>query len=401
MRKLTWAGLTDVGRKRTENEDAYVVDPELGIYVVCDGMGGHASGEVASAMTTEEMHAFFVTRLNGDLSLPYPGEPGATIGELTLSNAVQHANDKVYVAAMRDSKLEGMGTTVVSLIEHEDVFILAHVGDSRIYRFRDNRLEQVTRDHSLLNHKIDLGELSTQEEIDNFKHGNVIVRAIGLKDYVRPETAIHERVIGDIYLLCSDGLSDMVDDWSLENVLEANQDDLDEATRILVRMANDRGGKDNITVVLVRVDDEPEEAYGEAADYEYEEGEGDGADYEQEEEPAPPARLREESTQPARKAFVEDDTQEAPAVASSSFKEFTEEDNDRTAPHSPVFAWDDEDEEEVEPQQHAATRPAPRPQPPAPRPQPPQDLRRRTAPTEDLPSIIVDDDDDEPTYRKR
>ncbi len=398
MRKLTWAGLTDVGRKRTENEDAYVVDPELGIYVVCDGMGGHASGEVASAMTTEEMHAFFVNRLNGDLSLPYPGEPGATIGELTLSNAVQHANDKVYVAAMRDTKLEGMGTTVVSLIEHEDVFILAHVGDSRIYRFRDNRLEQVTRDHSLLNHKIDLGELSTQEEIDNFKHGNVIVRAIGLKDYVRPETAVHERVVGDIYLLCSDGLSDMVDDWSLENVLEANQDDLDEATRILVRMANDRGGKDNITVVLVRVDDESEDNYGDEADYEYEEGEAEG-DYE--EEPAPPARLREESTQPARRAFVEDDTQEAPAVSSGSFKEFTEEDNDRTAPHSPVFAWDDEEEEEVEPQQHAATRPAPRPQPPAPRPQPPQDLRRRTAPTEDLPSIIVDDDDDEPTYRKR
>jgi len=396
MRKLTWAGLTDVGRKRTENEDAYVVDPELGVYVVCDGMGGHASGEVASAMTTEEMHAFFVNRLNGDLSLPYPGEPGATVGELTLSNAVQHANDKVYVAAMRDTKLEGMGTTVVSLIEHEDGFILAHVGDSRIYRFRDNSLEQVTRDHSLLNHKIDLGELTSQEEIDNFKHGNVIVRAIGLKDYVRPETAIHERVIGDIFLLCSDGLSDMVDDWSLENVLEANQDDLEEATRILVRMANDRGGKDNITVVLVRVDDEGEEAYGEEADYEYQEG-----DYEeeQEEEPGPPSRLRDESTQPARKAFVEDDTEEAPAVSSPSFKEFTEEDDARTAPHSPVFAWGDEDEDE--PPQNAATRPAPRPQPPAPRPQPPQDMRRRTAPTEDLPSIIIDDDDDEPTYRKR
>src|SRR5690606_29947111 len=153
------------------------------------------------------------------------------------------ANDKVYVAAMRDSKLEGMGTTVVGLVEIEDELILVHVGDSRIYRFRDGQLEQVTRDHSLLNHKIDLGELTTQDEIDNFEHGNVIVRAIGLKDYVRPETAIHPRVPGDIYLLCSDGLSDMVDDWSIENVLAANPDDLEEACQLLVRMANDRGGK--------------------------------------------------------------------------------------------------------------------------------------------------------------
>ena len=102
-----------------------------------------------------------------------------------------------------------------------------------------------------------VGELTTQEEIDNFKHGNVIVRAIGLKDYVRPETALHERIAGDIYVLCSDGLSDMVDDWSIENVLEANADDLEEAAQILIRMANDRGGKDNITAVLVRVDDDP------------------------------------------------------------------------------------------------------------------------------------------------
>src|SRR5690606_33009770 len=129
-------------------------------------------------------------RMAGDLSLPYPGEPGATVAELTVSNAVQHANDKVYVAAMRDPKLEGMGTTVVGLVEFEDEIILVHVGDSRIYRFRDGQLDQVTRDHSLLNHKIDLGELTTQDEIDNFKHGNVIVRAIGLKDYVRPETSV-------------------------------------------------------------------------------------------------------------------------------------------------------------------------------------------------------------------
>ncbi len=363
MRKLTWAGLTDVGRKRSENEDAFVVDPDLGLYVVCDGMGGHASGEVASAMTTEEMHAFFASREGGDHSLPYSGEPGATMGELTLSNAIQHANDKVYVAGMRDSKLEGMGTTVVSIAEWGEQLILAHVGDSRIYRLRDNKLEQVTRDHSLLNHKIDLGELTTQEQIDNFKHGNVIVRAIGLKDYVRPETQVQERVRGDVYLLCSDGLSDMVDDWSIENVLEANLDDLEEASRILIRMANDRGGKDNITAVLVRVDDEPEVVYEEDYSGEYERIE-DGS-----------TGLHRETTKPAMAAVEDDD-----------FKDFDADDDDKTAPHAPVFAWDDDDDE---PSPQADTRPAPRPVPSAPAP---LGVRQRNQPTAELPSIIVDDD---------
>jgi hypothetical protein len=263
-----------------------------------------------------------------------------------------------------------MGTTVVAVSEWEDKLIVAHVGDSRIYRFRDGRLEQVTRDHSLLNHKIDLGELQSQDEIDNFKHGNVIVRAIGLKDYVRPETAIHERIPGDVYLLCSDGLSDMVDDWSIENVLEANYDDLDEAARILIRMANDRGGKDNITAVLVRVDDEPEPV----------------EEYEYEEEGLPLAR-REESTQPGRAAFDDEEQEPAP-----TFKEFGVEDDDKTAPHSPVFAWADDDDEDDTPISNAQTRPAARPQP-APRPQP-TDTRRRTQPTEELPSIIVEDDDE-------
>lgn len=388
MRKLTWAGLTDVGKKRTENEDAFVVDPDLGIYVVCDGMGGHASGEIASAMTTEEIHAFFLGRDNGDRSLPYSGEPGATSGELVISNAIQHANDKVYVAGMRDSKLEGMGTTVVAVAEWEDKLVLAHVGDSRIYRFRDGRLEQVTRDHSLLNHKIDLGELQSQEEIDNFKHGNVIVRAIGLKDYVRPETSVHERVPGDVYILCSDGLSDMVDDWSIENVIEANLDDLDEAARILVRMANDRGGKDNITAVLVRVDDEPEPEYSDE-------------DYVEDEEHDDPYARRDRPTAPSLQAYDEseevDDTGEGEALAAHQFKDITDEDIDeeRTAPHSPVFAWDDDEEDEPEPPPQVTTRPAPRPQPVPRQAAPaPADMRRRMQNTEELPSIIVDEEDD-------
>lgn len=384
MRKLTWAGLTDVGRKRTGNEDAFIVDPELGLYVVCDGMGGHASGEVASAMTTEEFHAFIADRADGDMALPYKGEPGATLGELIVSNAIQHANDKVFVAGMRDPKLEGMGTTVVAICEHEDHLIMAHIGDSRIYRARDGAMEQITRDHSLLNHKIDLGELRTQEEIDNFKQGNVIVRAIGLKDYVRPETAMHARVSGDLYLLCSDGLSDMVDDWSIENVLLANPDDLDEAASILVRMANERGGKDNITVVLVRVDDDPVASW-EADDEELTVAGSHGE----------ATLAREESTAPAMRAFVDEDEDElepepAPAAA---YRDFTdpEADEERTAPHTPVFGWDDELVEAE------AARPAPRRPAAA-----PAEIKRRTLETTIVPrvdpkvaeSMIIDDGED-------
>jgi serine/threonine protein phosphatase PrpC len=369
MRKLTWAGITDVGRKRSENEDAFIVDPELGLYVVCDGMGGHASGEVASAMTTEEVHAFVANRADGDRSLPYKGEPGATLGELVMSNAIQHANDKVFVAGMRDPRLEGMGTTIVAISEYEDHLIVAHIGDSRIYRLRDGAIEQVTRDHSLLNHKIDLGELRTQEEIDGFKHGNVIVRAIGLKDYVRPETAVHARVPGDIYLLCSDGLSDMVDDWTIENVLAANSEDLEEAATILVRLANERGGKDNITVVLVRVDDEPEADWADDVDHH-----AGTADF-----PAVPVG-REESTAPAIKAVEDEDDDDSATM--QQFRDFSDSnDQDRTAPHTPVFDWDDDVDQ-------PAAKPPARPAP--------TELKRRTQATEQLPSVVLDDDDYEP-----
>jgi serine/threonine protein phosphatase PrpC len=361
MQKLTWSGQTDVGRKRSENEDAYIVDAELGLYVVCDGMGGHASGEVASAMTTEEVHAFVARRASGDRSLPYKGEPNATPGELIISNAIQHANDKVYVAGMRDPKLEGMGTTIVAIAEHGDHLVLAHIGDSRIYRLREGRLTQVTRDHSLLNHKIDLGELRTQQEIDNFKQGNVIVRAIGLKDYVRPETAVHPRVPGDLYLLCSDGLSDMVDDWSLENVLEANQDDLQEVCNILIRMANERGGKDNITAVLVRVDDVPDE------DLRWDEPVSRDTPTAQFE------AVREESTAPSQKAFSLSDDDPAEAVHASHGPA----DLDRTSPHTPVFGWDDEPDDDVAPTPAGS------------------ELRRRTQATRQLSAWSPNRNDDE------
>lgn len=382
MRKLTWAALTDVGMKRSGNEDAYVIAEEYGLYVVCDGMGGHASGEVASAMTTEEVVTFFRDREAGDTSLPYDTEEGASDPERILSNAIQHANDKVYVSGMKDPKLEGMGTTIVSVLDNGENLVLGHVGDSRIYRFRGGTLEQLTRDHSLLNHKIDMGELRTQEDIKGFKHGNIIVRAIGLKDYVRPEAQTVDRASGDILLMCSDGLSDLVDDWAIENVLEANQEDLDEAARILVRMANDRGGKDNITVVLVRVDDDPEElAYG-AADF-------------QEESTVPRGLVDddEDTTDPGRAAFDLGEER--------GFRDITDKDDARTAPHTPVFMWEDLGENGDD-----AAPPAPKPATlklggdevaglRARRPGTALPPRRQTTPPPQrkTPSIIVDEED--------
>jgi hypothetical protein len=142
------------------------------------------------------------------------------------------------------------------MLATKDSFVVGHVGDSRVYCFNGkDRLTQVSRDHSLLNYKIDRGELKTAEDIANFEQGNIIVRAIGLKDYVSPEVQTIVRRPGDLFLLCSDGLTDLVDDWLIENVMDANNDTLDEGNEALVRMANDRGGKDNITVMMIRVDD--------------------------------------------------------------------------------------------------------------------------------------------------
>lgn len=299
MLKVTAAALTDVGLQRAHNEDSFLFDEEIGVYVVCDGMGGHASGEVASRLCAEHVIAFWRKHEKTDtLDLPYKVDDASSHEEALLSNAIQFANDRVYIEGMKDAKLEGMGTTIVAAKATPDRFIIAHVGDSRIYRWsQGGSLEQVTRDHSLLNYKIDRGELKTEEEIKSFKQGNIIVRAIGLKDVVEPEVGTVERRPGDVFLLCTDGLTDLVDDWSIENVLEVNYDELDEAGRCFIRMANNAGGKDNITVMLLRVDDEPPQVANLAP------GEYTGDEITDEVEAI------EEDTQPRGVAVMEEDTQ--------------------------------------------------------------------------------------------
>jgi serine/threonine protein phosphatase PrpC len=250
VRKITARGLTDVGLKRDHNEDSFICEDGLELYVVCDGMGGHASGEVASDLAVHE-----VVNLVRDRS--HAASTGH-VSEALVRDAVSHANERVFVEGMKDAKNEGMGTTLVALFPREDEIVIAHVGDSRVYRLSQRgELAQLTRDHSLLNEKIDAGEITTKEEISTFAHKNVISRALGIRDEVKVDTRRVPRRPGDIFLLCTDGLTDLVDDVDIEAVLEGNRDDLEEALDCLVRMSNARGGKDNITVLAVRVDDEP------------------------------------------------------------------------------------------------------------------------------------------------
>ncbi len=250
---LEFAALTDVGRMRDNNEDAFDVVSERELYVVADGMGGHASGQVASRIAVENIRRY-VTELyrRGGQDYTYPVSPNATEPERVLSWAIQWANERVFIESLKERHLEGMGTTVVAVMGVGRHVVLGHVGDSRIYRFRDGMYEQLTRDHSLLNHYIEKGKITTEEEARNFKETNVIVRAVGLKDYVEPSVQMVERRAGDVFLLCSDGLSDQVDDVAVSEVL-ARTPDLQRACKILIDMSNLAGGKDNCTVMLVRV----------------------------------------------------------------------------------------------------------------------------------------------------
>jgi serine/threonine protein phosphatase PrpC len=246
--------LSDVGLQRDNNEDAYEAIQEAHLYIVADGMGGHASGQVASQLAVKSIREYVTVRAqtpDHSFTFPVPGRYGPP--ERLLSNAIQWANERLFIESMKERECEGMGTTVVCVMDFQNVMVMGHVGDSRIYRYRHGTFKQITRDHSLLNHYIDQGKITSQDEIDNFENGNVIVRALGLKDYVDPEITVIGKEPDDYYLLCTDGLTDLVDDWIIANVLDGNGDHLDQACNALVRLANEAGGKDNCTVMLLHV----------------------------------------------------------------------------------------------------------------------------------------------------
>lgn len=246
-------GATDVGAKRAKNEDYYAILDTDELFILADGMGGHASGQVASRLATEHIIEFLtVTCRAPGFDWPYPVQEGMTFEEQAVSNAIQFANERTYLESLEDTQLEGMGTTICVLLGVGDRLVLGHVGDSRIYRYRNGELQQMTRDHSLLNHYLDIGAISP-DEVGEFKSKNVIVRAVGLKDNVDPEVQMVPRQPGDIYLMCSDGLTDLVEDWVIQATIASESDDLEEVGRRLLRLAYQGGGKDNTTVVLLRL----------------------------------------------------------------------------------------------------------------------------------------------------
>jgi protein phosphatase len=249
--RIEVAGETNVGRKRNHNEDNYALFSEHGLFIVADGMGGHASGEVASQMAVEAMQEFFgQTAEDPERTWPYKMDRSKGYDENRLITGVKLANLRIYETAQREAKKRGMGTTFVSIFNATDGVYVAHVGDSRVYRFRAGKLEALTEDHSLLNDYIKMKHL-TDEEIANFPHKNVIVRALGMKDTVKVDTRFEVPAAGDVYLLCSDGLSGPVPDDEIARILGANSD-LTTAASKLIEKANENGGPDNVTCVLVK-----------------------------------------------------------------------------------------------------------------------------------------------------
>ena len=252
--KIRYAARTHLGKQRSNNEDNYYVIPEEHLYVVADGMGGHSSGEVASLLAVETMANFFIDS-SGNQFADWPADVSSELSydEKRLSTAVKLANLKVHETAQSAERYRGMGTTVVSVFLGKAGAYLAHVGDSRGYLIRGGDIQQVTKDHSLLNETLKIRQL-TPDEIKHFAHKNVIVRALGLLDTVDVDLTPVDPRPGDVYLICSDGLSDMLEDAEMLSIVEKNHGDMDKAACQLIEQANENGGVDNITTVLVGMD---------------------------------------------------------------------------------------------------------------------------------------------------
>lgn len=240
--------------KRDHNEDSLFLFADQNVYLVADGMGGHASGEVASQMAVETVAKFFKeTAEDEEVTWPFKMDKDLHYQENRLGTSVKLANLRIFESAVNDAKKKGMGTTIVAIFFHDNKAHVAHVGDSRVYCYRpsDQSFRQVTEDHSLLNDYIKMKDL-TPEEIENFPHKNVIVRALGMKETVQVDVATEEPLEEDIYLLCSDGLNGMISDEVMRQTLIECGDDLEKGCNLLIQRGNEAGGTDNITVVLAQ-----------------------------------------------------------------------------------------------------------------------------------------------------
>jgi PPM family protein phosphatase len=256
--RISHASRTDVGMKRDNNEDNLLVFPDQNLFAVFDGMGGHAAGEVASGIAVREMKEFFeLTGKDPEATWPFKDDRAKGYDENRLVTSIKLCNARIIETSENDPSKKNMGTTCVSLYFVEKAgstkAFVAHTGDSRVYLFRDGRLKRITIDHSLVEEYLRMGKI-TEEEAKNFPQKNIILRALGQQRQVEVEIHDHEPKAGDIFLLCSDGLSGMVEDKFIESILQKQSGNLEVCSKKLLDTANANGGVDNSTVILARYD---------------------------------------------------------------------------------------------------------------------------------------------------
>ncbi|HEX4336217.1 MAG TPA: protein phosphatase 2C domain-containing protein [Polyangiaceae bacterium] len=241
-------GGSDVGRRRQANEDAYLCDDELGLWVVADGMGGHAAGEIASQEAVDTIYGM-VKRAKRTPTTEGDADVALRASVRLLEGSVQAATYMIYAMSELDSRKSGMGTTISAMMVSAGFMITAQVGDSRIYQVRNETARQLTEDHTLINWQLKQG-IITEEEARTSRHKNVITRAVGNRDYVQVDTSMVEFAEGDTYLLCSDGLHGYLKTEEIPSLINLGGE---ESVHRLIDLANNRGGKDNITAVIVQI----------------------------------------------------------------------------------------------------------------------------------------------------
>lgn len=256
MDRINFAALTDVGLKREHNEDNYLVDKKLALFVVCDGMGGHAAGEVASAIAVRTVHDEIKREkeLVEDYVAGKKGAANVTKRDILhmLQFTVNRASSRIHAEALKDEKKRGMGTTIVALLILGNQAFIAHVGDSRVYLLRDGVLEQITEDHNVYNELLKRKKM-TREQIEKLAPKNAITRAVGVYEHCEPDSLVLDVTDGDRFLLCSDGLSQYFEEDLTGLAERLGQTDAEVAAKQLIDAANERGGSDNITAVIVTI----------------------------------------------------------------------------------------------------------------------------------------------------
>ncbi|MBN2055724.1 Stp1/IreP family PP2C-type Ser/Thr phosphatase [bacterium] len=252
--KLSYSACSDLGRKRVKNEDRYRIAPEADLFLVADGMGGHIAGEIASKIAVDTIEDF-ITTVNDEDTWPFEISEDLPLPGNQLRVAIQLANEKINSLAAKEEHFDGMGTTIVGMILQDGVSYIGHVGDSRAYLMRNGNLTLLTQDHSWVNMQVNLG-LMNRAEARRHPWKNIITRALGTKPEVDVDIRIQPVKPDDILLLCTDGLNSHVRDEEIKTILRENRQDLERAVKMLIDLANLKGGDDNITVLVVAVEEE-------------------------------------------------------------------------------------------------------------------------------------------------